>query len=270
MNEKIKLDIINNFIFDENEQKGFGNNEAVIARIIKFLSNIKNIEFKQNFINLLNYNENFKIFETNSSSSNYMANFKALSIKTSDDDYVIGHELGHAVLNLIDDTNVPNDFEQIVNNAKNNALNENNLELTINNIKHSNARLRILLEYICNEKNKMEDKNPLSDIISSMWQATAFPTVDGNILKLPAVHNPEYYFDKKKLLNNVKELDYKKIYDEQFANFFILYINNRLDTLDILRKIFGNDWFNLMNNKVNELLNNLIMSKKEIKTTNIK
>ena len=135
MNDELKAKIINKFVFTKQEQTAFGNNEFAIAVIIKFFNDVycdNNKKLIDNFDNLLDYNENFKIFESEKYGSNYMANFKALTVNRKDDNYVISHELGHAILNLVDNTTLPPDFEEVLIGAKDRALKIDGLSINLN------------------------------------------------------------------------------------------------------------------------------------------
>lgn len=267
MTNEIKEDIITKFVFTGEQLQSFGNNEEAIASLIHFFDKIEPNEINMSFINgfpkLLDYNENFKVFY-GEKMIGYMPNFKALNISSKVDKYVLAHELGHTFLNLIDNTELPDNFYQIVTNAKKNALNSNNLNIKMNNTELSNARFRTILEYICEQNKTFEGVGPFSDIISSMWQTPGFPTVEGGKLILPYYHTKDYYADSK----NSEIVDYKKIYDEQFANFFSLYLDEKKELLDTLKSLFGEEWYLLMENKLISLSNEL--NKENKKSSSIK
>lgn len=261
MDSEKKLKIIENFVFDKEQQKNFGNNEDIIAIMIKFFENVYNDDTKDiidNFVNLLQYHAYFKIFQSIKSSTYYLRSFGALTISPSDcDNYTLGHELGHVFLHLIDNTTLPNDFEEIMLKSNHLAPKLEGLTIKLNDKDFTDAKLRTVVEYICNKENKMEDVGPFSDIISSMYQTHGFQTHDNKQLILPFYHTKDYYV-KKGIESENEKIDYAVVYDEQFANFFSLYINNRYDTLDCLRKIFGDEWYDLMYQK-------LLMVKSKIK-----
>ena len=271
MDDELKAKIVNKFVFTEQQQTTFGNNEFAIAAIIKLFNEVyydKNKQLIDNFDKLSDYNDNFKIFESDKIGSNYMPNFKALTVNRKDDNYVISHELGHAILNLVDNTTLPPNFQDVLIGAKNRALKIDNLSINLNGKQINNCRLRTILEYICNKDNVMEDIGPFSDIISSMWQTHGFPTADGKKLILPYFHTQKYYTDE--ISNGTNVINYQRVYDEQFANFFTLYTNNRKETLFVLKELFGDEWYSLMENKVIELENNIALKKdNDLKTTSL-
>lgn len=271
MNDEIKERLINKFVFSKQQQASFGNNEFAVAVMIRFFNDVYCDDSKKlidNFDKLLDYNENLKIFKSEKIGSNYMANFKALTVNRKDDNYVISHELGHAILNLVDNTTLPPNFQDILIGAKDRALKIDNLSVKINDEQLNNCRFRTILEYICNKDNVMEDVGPFSDIISSMWQTPGFPTADGKKLILPYFHTQKYYTDE--LSDGTNVINYQRVYDEQFANFFTLYTNNRKETLFVLKELFDNDWYSLMEDKLIELENNIALQKdNDLKNTSL-
>lgn len=256
MTNEIKEDIITKFVFNEEQSKTFGNNEEAIVSLIRFFEKLEldeiTINFSKDFTKLLDYNENFKIFY-GEKITGYMPGFKALNISSKIDKYVLAHELGHTFLNLIDDTRMPEDFEQILTNAKKKALVSKDLNIEMNKTKFNCARFRTILEYICEQNKSFDGVGPFSDTISSMWQTHGFPTIEGGKLILPYCHTRDYYADRK----NNEMIDYKKVYDEQFANFFSLYLNGEKELLNTLRSLFGEEWYLLMENKLISLSNEL-------------
>lgn len=256
MSEQLKIDIIDEFVFKKEQQENLGNNEKAIAVIIRFLSSLdlndKYISsFVNNFSQLKVKRNNFQIFQSENKNSFYMHTFKVLNINKDDDNYVLGHEIGHAILNILDDTKMPDNFPLIVNNAKKNILSSDHLDFEFDNKLFINARFRTILEYIEGKTNDdIKGLGPFSDMISSTFQNAGFENVGGRKVLLPYNHKNEYYMKD----NNI---NYNLVYDEQFANFFTLYMNGNKDKLNVLKLYLGNEWFEFMNNKLHEVIDKL-------------
>lgn len=238
MDENLKHEIIDKFFNGENKEevelleviisKGLNTEDENVKKIFSQVCKAKDMDPR------------FNIFISEEMGSAYMANFKALNINKKDiqDFNTIFHEYGHAMFNIALNTTIPDDYDKIVENAKKAAL--------------SNANFRPFLESMCKKKEKTKGTELVSDIVGAMWQTAGFP--DGrdkdSPFMLPYIH-PRSEYVKDDVIN------YNKVYDEQFANFFSLKANNCHEELDTLRDLFGDEWFNSMEEtiqKINEVI----------------
>lgn len=194
--------------------------------------------------------EGFNIWIGDSFKTGYLLKFGVINVQSKDiNDYVtLLHEYGHAVFDIVLQGEYPEDFENIVNQAVNNAYSFKNQKIELGDLKLEDGKFLNVLEYMCDEKNKESTigMGPLSDIMSAMWQVNAFSKPNGEQLVLPYSHSREAY------LKEDGGIDYKRVYDEQFANFFSLKANNCTEELNLLRNMFGEEWYNSMNEKILE------------------
>ena len=56
-------------------------------------------------------------------------------------------------------------------------------------------------------------------------------------------------------MNNT--IKYDKVFDEQFANFFALKSTNSIEALNVLKVLFGNEWYNAMEETIEKIYNSL-------------
>lgn len=217
--------------------KGLESSDDKVKEIYKQIPKIKDIEPRFNVFLFPNHG--------------YQSNFKAFNISRSNpfDTASLAHEYGHAVFDIFLEKNVPDGYDIILENARFNALNSSNKEFNYGELNVKNGKFRDLLEYICNQQDskKLNGIEPLSDIISSMWQYPGFNNSKGSPFILPYYHKRDYYLDKKGSVN------YKTVFDEQFANFFSLKSTNQVEALNVLRNLFGDEWFDLMENNIDQI-----------------
>jgi len=124
---------------------------------------------------------NFVIFQGDKCC--FMHNFKAYQIAKDTDMLVASHEFGHAVLSMMNDTTVPENYGDIIQRAKQHALSSGNKEY-----------FKEYVQYICGKTDKKEErteaeKGPVSDIISSIFQFQALRIgSQDNVCIFPSSH----------------------------------------------------------------------------------
>lgn len=255
------MEIYDNDTFDEIKdayliQHGNNNNEDAINMLIRMVKkglqssdeNIKTIF--SNVVSIKSIFEGFNIWIGDSFKTGYLLKFGVINIQNKDiNDYMtLMHEYGHAIFDIVLQSEYPEQFQNIVNQAISNAYEFKNRKIDFANLQLEDGKFLNILEYICNEKNRKSTigMGPLSDIMSAMWQNGAFSKPNGEQLVLPYSHSRDSY------LNEDGSVNYKIVYDEQFANFFSLKVNNCEKELNLLKDMFGEEWYNSMDEKIFE------------------
>lgn len=216
-----------------------GRNERAVDKFIKMLhqhekSDDPNVrKIISNIDNLKDIAPNFTIFESEDKSF-YMSFFRAITINVNSSDLVTSHEFGHALLGMLNNTEVPENYEQITKNARAHCVDENTKDKFIDYIVHISDSE--------NQDRTEAQKGPVSDIISAVFQ---YPKLEFQKINkacvLPAYHNRDYYFDEEK---GAMKTD--KIFDECFANYYSLVANNCHKELEELRMLLGDEWMQTM------------------------
>ena len=234
-----------------------GKNDIAVSRFIDMLhlheksDNPYIRRIVENVQNISSLAPNFTIFQSEKSTF-FMHQFCALQIKLNSDDLVLCHEFGHAILGITeqrDETknnslrnsshvNPPENFEEIVKQANQNAKSTKNIE-----------KFKAYIKYLsdANQSERTDaEKGPVSDIISSIFQTPAF-SIENKKHVLPSYHMRDYYFDEEK-----GQMKVDKIFDEDFANFYTLTVNNCDKELQILREFLGEEWMHVMETRLEE------------------
>ena len=210
-------------------------------------------EIYQNIINIKKIEPRFQLFLSVKTGSSYMHQFKALNINKNDlNNYLtVTHEYGHAMFDIVIKQEMPENYPKILENAKKSALNNIDMNYDYGTFSVRNGKFRNLLEFICDKNNidKLQGLGPLSDIISAMWQATGFNNSQGDPFFLPFSHTKNTYVTDD---NTIK---YDKVFDEQFANFFALKSTNSVEALNVIKVLFGNEWYNAMEETIEKIYN---------------
>lgn len=218
---------------DENDLRG--TNVGAMNRFIDMLHLHENVEdsrissIAENFEYVDKVAPNFTIFE--GENCFFMHNFKAYQIAENTDMLVASHEFGHCVLSIMNDTKVPDDYGNIIKRAKQHALSAENKEY-----------FKEYIQYISGKTDEKEsrteaEKGPVSDIISSIFQLQGLRIgTHDNVCIFPSSHSREYYYDEEK---DKPKLD--KIFDEDFANYYSLKVNNCKEEIQIIRNLFGDE-----------------------------
>ncbi|MCI9063760.1 MAG: hypothetical protein HFJ17_04075 [Clostridia bacterium] len=232
---------------DENDKRG--TNGGAIDNFIKMLEahkestdkNIRSIAENFEYFDILA--PNFIIFECEDDKCGFMPVFKALQIGKNTSKLISSHEFGHAVLAVTSNTQVPKDYENIILRAKEYALSPENKEF-----------FKSYVEYLSKNggDNRTEgEKGPVSDIISSIFQERGLRIGHfDNACIFPSSHSRSYYFDEEK--GKMKE---QAVFDEDFANFYALKANNCEKEISILRKLFGNEFVQTLDNEIEKAAN---------------
>lgn len=238
---------------DENDLRG--TNIEAMDRFIEMLMlheksedlHIRNIV--ENFENIDILAPNFVIFQGNDCF--FMHNFKAYQISKDTDMIVASHEFGHGVLSIMNDTVVPEDYGDIISRAKQYATSPENKE-----------NFKYYIQYLSGKTDKKDDrteaeKGPVSDIISSIFQLQGLRigTAD-NICIFPASHPREYYYDEEKEQPNLKN-----IFDEDFANYYALKVNNCTKEIETIRGLFGDEFVNVLDTELEKVSERLAIVK---------
>ncbi len=241
-----------------------GNNEHSINHLWKVLNSLleNGNSITQNIIaNFLEVKDTIQIFDSKSG-SNYLYFFKALEIDRNSGDTELIHELGHFYYNnLLNNDELLKIFPDINERAKTRCYQIKNANFTFDNIKFENAKFSNLLEQMNKEiyrtKEKKEQIGPFSDILSAICLGVnRFATPDKRYFTLPYSHSYEYY--RKEDI-----VDYARVFDEQFANFFALFVTNKTDLLETLRVLLGDEWYRIMQNTLLQIEAILIQKKEE-------
>ena len=238
---------------DENDLRG--TNVGAIDRFIEMLylheeskdTRIRNIA--NNIENIDKIAPNFVIFEAEQCF--FMPNFKAYQIAENTNMLVASHEFGHAVLSIMNNTIIPSDYEGIIERAKKHAISPENRE-----------NFKEYIKYISGKTDKKEErteaeKGPVSDIISSIFQLQGLRIgTSDNICMFPSSHSREYYYDEEK-----KEPNVKNIFDEDFANYYTLKVNNCQQEIETIKSLFGDEFVQVLDTELTKVSERLSLVK---------
>ena len=219
----------------EDESDLRGTNVEAMDRFIDMLKLHESSEdprirgIAENFESVNKLAPNFVIFQ--SQKCLFMHNFKAYQIAEDTNMLVATHEFGHAILSIMNNTEVPENFGKIIKKAKEYAISPENKE-----------NFKEYIQYLAGKTDQKEErteaeKGPLSDIISSIFQQQGLRIgTHENICMFPSSHTRDYYYDEKK-----GELNLKNIFDEDFANYYSLKVNNCKQEIETIKKLFGEE-----------------------------
>lgn len=203
----------------------------------------------ENFENIDILAPNFTIFQ--GKDCFFMHNFKGYQISENADMLVVTHEFGHGVLSIMNDTVVPEDYGDIISRAKQYAISPENKQ-----------NFKDYIQYLSGKTDKKEDrtdaeKGPVSDIISSIFQLQGLriDTPD-NVCIFPTSHPREYYYDEEKEQPNLKN-----IFDEDFANYYALKVNNCIQEIETIRRLFGDEFVNVLDTELEKASKRLTIVK---------
>lgn len=239
------------------EKKTLGVNTNVVNRIIYFINSTKNKcknETVKLFLdNLDKIDATYKLFNiedlngTNGIKVGFSYLWQKLLLKEDLSDIAMGHELGH-VLNGVKNitfadpikhpleslkTNIiiPEGFDKVIENAKENCISSENKE-----------EFKKYIEHICKGDTRTEAERVLvSDILSAVFgvQGLRIGTYE-NLCMFPGIHRE--FFDKNLSISKRNEVKF----DECFADIFSLIANNCEKELNDLNRFLGKDfiqWF---------------------------
>lgn len=181
---------------------------------------------------------NFTIFQNEKCL--FMRNFKAYQISERTNMLVASHEFGHAVLSIMNKTEIPENYEDLIKRAKQHAISPENKEY-----------FKEYIQYLCRKTQEAErrteaEKGPVSDIISSVFQFQGLRIgSEDNICILPSSHSRNYYYDEEK-----GKLNLKNIFDENFANYYALKTNNCTQELETVRALFGDEFLQTLDEEL--------------------
>lgn len=238
---------------DENDLRG--TNVEAMNQFIEMLKlheksedpRIRNIA--ENFMCIDKVAPNFTIFQ--GKKCYFMHNFKAYQISKDTNMLVATHEFGHAMLSIMNDTVVPENYGELVERAKQHALSPENKE-----------NFKEYIQYISGKTDKKEkrtdaEKGPVSDIISSIFQLQGLRigTYD-NVCYFPSSHSREYYYDEEQNKPNIKN-----IFDEDFANYYSLQVNRCTQEIEIIRNLFGDELIQAMDKELDKIFEKLLQIK---------
>lgn len=229
-----------------------GQNVQAMNSFIKMLNlhresedaNIRNIA--ENFEHIDKVAPNFTIFQ--GKDCFFMHNFKAYQIEENTNMLIASHEFGHAVLSIMNNTKVPDDYAEVINRAKQHAMKPENKE-----------NFKAYIEYISGKTDAASDrtdaeKGPLSDMISSIFQQPGLRINSfENLCILPSSHSRDYYYDSEK-----NEMKIDKIFDEDFANYYALKANNCMREIETLKSLFGNELIEILDTELEKATNKLM------------
>lgn len=238
---------------DENDLRG--SNVEAINRFIEMLhlheksedSRIRDIG--ENFGCIDKVAPNFTIFQ--SQNCLFMHNFKAYQISEDTNMLVATHEFGHAILSIMNDTIVPENYGDIIEGAKKHALSSENKEY-----------FKEYIQYLCGKTDEKEnrtdaEKGPLSDIVSSIFQLGGLRIGSyDNVCWFPSSHSREYYYDEEK-----GEPNLRNIFDEDFANYYSLKVNNCTREIETIKKLFGDEFVQVLDAEVEKAHEKLLAIK---------
>lgn len=239
----------------EDESDPRGTNVGAMDKFIEMLylhekSNdprIKNIA--ENFEYIETIAPNFLIFE--GKKSFFMYNAKAYQIAKDVDMLVTVHEFGHAILSIMNNTKIPQDYAEIIERAKQYALSPENKE-----------NFKTYIQYISGKTDETEkrteaERGPVSDIISSVFQRPGLRIGNAdNVCIFPSSHPREYYYDEKK-----NEPNLKNIFDEDFANYYTLKVNNCKQEIETIRNLFGDEFVQTLEEELTKASEKLVKVK---------
>lgn len=255
MTEEYKNDFFTKLVFPPNTP--LGDNTKTIEKLWEIFSTIYPCtdEIGQNIItNFLLSRDTIQFFPSKNG-SHYLYTFNALEIDPKADNLASLHEIGHYLFNTL---KIPvNNLENFNRETQAHIKNTANLNFTLNNELYKEANFKTLIIAICNSKNKAI-LAPLSDIISSIYLGVNnFKTKDGQTFTLPYSHPYNYYHQKDKT-------NYYLSFDEQFANFFALYMTNNQELLQIAKIFFGEQWYQTMTNILIQIEQILLERKEQL------
>lgn len=232
-----------------------GDNNEMIEKVWNIFEKVieKNDELAISILsNFLEVKDNIQIFPskeisyqlgekmvTRPAQTAYMKSMQAFEIKNDAPDLDVLHELGHFYYNIVLENKLPENYANINTQIRTNCYSLKNTTFSYLGKQVENGKFSNLLEIICNEEEK-EKVGPISDIISAIGIGTSsFVTGDKKEYYLRFHHRKDYYVKDN-------EINYKLVYDEQFANFFSLYMEGRYEDLEVLRVFYGDTWLQMM------------------------
>ena len=239
---------------DEHNLKG--TNVGAMDRFIEMLklhennddSRIRNIV--ENIMCIDKVAPNFTIFE--GEKCYFMHNFKAYQISRDTNMLVATHEFGHAILSIMNQTTVPENYDKIIEEAKTHALNPENKE-----------NFKQYIQYLCGKTDEKEqrteaEKGPVSDIVSSIFQLPGLRigTYD-NVCYFPSSHSRDYYYDKEHNKPNTE-----RIFDEDFANYYSLKVNQCTKEIETIRNLFGDELIQTMEKELDKISEKILQIQK--------
>ncbi len=77
-----------------------------------------------------------------------------------------------------------------------------------------------------------------------------------NICVLPTYHEKEYYYDEKN-----KQPNLKNIFDEDFANYYALKVNNCQKEIETIRTLFGDEFTQVLDAELTNVSEKLALAK---------
>lgn len=218
----------------KNYTKGIINAPAVeeLSRRIEVYLNSESEEVRNiasNLDRLKDIEPSFKI-TSSSDKTSYSKDSKELGIKARSE-IDLDREIGEALVDLAIEPE-EDGVKSFIQDARVSCVKEENLD-----------KFATYLDSLCDDEK--EDRTsfevgPISDIICSVFQYP-FLTVRGKRYILPSVAKKPSYVDLER-----GGLDMKKIFTENFANYFTLVANNRSLDLDILKEFLGENWSEFM------------------------
>lgn len=267
LDESFKHKFYDKLLFSNNpEFSQLGDNTQAVEKLYNTLDTVyKNgDEISKNIVSsFLDTRKVIQVFPAKLESS-YMLAVGALQIHPNTDNNILLHEIGHYYFHQLLNQ-VPTNFDTIMANAKSHALHLKNVDFQFNDKKFENGRYLHLLEEICSSENKYNyDLALISDILSGLHLG-ATPNGPNGPLVLPFMHNSKYYM-KRDMEVKLENIDYAKVFDEQFANFFSLYMNNQTEKIEVLRLFLGEEWYQTMMNTLTDISN--ICTEKNSNVTN--
>lgn len=236
----------------QREGGDLGENKIAIDRFIAMIHIHEKSEdpriqaITNNIVNLKKDFPGFIIFQ--GERTFFMHQFKALQISTQEDGMVLSHEFGHGVHNMLNRTEVPEGFAEVVKRARAHAVDPENRENLVG-----------FLEHLCgdSEERTEAEKGPVSDIISSIFQYPSFNFVKINkAFILPSYHDRDYYFNEE-----TEQMKEDKIYDEDFANFYALKAHNCGKELEELRMLFGDELLQILDEQLEKAASQVSLEK---------
>ena len=255
MTEEYKNEFFTKLVFPPNTP--LGDNTKTIEKLWEIFSTIYPYtdEIGQNIItNFLLSRDVIQIFPSENN-SNYLYAFNALEIALKADNLASLHEIGHYLFNTL---NIPvNNLKNFIEETKEHLKNTTNATFTLNGKTYKEANLKTLVSAIGKPENRSIIA-PLSDIISSIYLGiNRFIDKDKNVYPLPFYHPYEYYHKDDKV-------DYYLAFDEQFANFFTIYMANNQELLQIAKTFFGEQWYQTMTNILIQIEQILLERKEQL------
>jgi len=262
MNDEFKQNFFQKLIFQD---PALGNNKKVVTKLWNILDSAyqNNNELAQEIIELfLETKDTIQIFET-PEKSNCLAFFNVLEINPNEDQFGIMHELGHYYLYTTIGKITPPLLPEIIQNCKSalSIKNQQKVSFVFNKQIFQDETYGAFIKSLCQTKDTKYA--PLSDIVSAMQLGiNTFADKAGVEYTLPYVHSYSYYHLNKEYSPD-NPVDYFRVFDEQFANFFAMFMLNQQEQLNLLSIFYGPDWYNLYMNTIIEIKNILKERKKQ-------